>query len=225
MSISPTTVLQRFTALKDFTLAIINEDDVELKTSSYSYTGEWTEEKSDEWNGNIIGWDSDEEQLRQAAKKRVAVSRGLLNKMSVKSVEPEESGDMSQAAKAERFLRGLEERQIGQFIEQGYPRKKSILRWQTWNLKGCLDRFEKSLFEDDIWLVLWREKRANPEWKPPKFHVREVEGEMTSEDEKNMEWEELDIEDKEDDPGDYGEEDEEGGEDTGRTSSSEAGVG
>lgn len=127
--------MQKFTALKDFTLAIADEDDVELETSSYGYTGEWTGEKSDEWNGDIIGWDSDEEeQLRQVAKKRVAVSRDLLSKMGVESVELEESGGMSQAAKAERFLRGLEERQIGQFIEQGYPRRKGILRWQTWHL-------------------------------------------------------------------------------------------
>ncbi|CZR55665.1 uncharacterized protein PAC_05553 [Phialocephala subalpina] len=208
-SISPVEILQKFSALKDFTLAIIDEDDVELETSSYGYTGEWTEEKSDEWNGDMIGWDSDEEeQLQQVARKRVAMSRDLLNRLGNEPVEqqqePEESSELPQAAKAENFLRGLEERQLGMFIEQGYTRRKGILRWQTWDPEGHLGLFEKSLFEDDIRLVFWREKKVNPEWKPPKIHIRELEvGEMPFGDEGDTEWEKSDAEDEEVDLHDY----------------------
>ncbi|KAE8444158.1 hypothetical protein EG329_000846 [Mollisiaceae sp. DMI_Dod_QoI] len=207
-TLSPAGVLRKLTALKDFTFAVSEDDNPEFETDSYGYEGEWTEGRADEWDGGFTHdddngeLDSDDDvefyQHPQLQEANLAESREIPGRpREAIPLVTNANAELTQADKADRFLRGLEERTLVEMMERSYSRKIGILRWHTAQIDSCLaDSFP--YFEGDIHLVVGREKAAYPDWEVPVMHIRELEeGEMASKDEGETDWEDVDSENEE----------------------------
>lgn len=193
--------------MKDFTLALQDDDDAEFETDSYGYEGEWTEERADEWDSRFeypydrddLLLDSDDEEIirehREIRDANLAESREVLNGLQdAPAFETDTNGVLTHAGKADQFLRGLEERTLAEMMERSYSSMIGILRLLPIYSES---QFAESApyFRGEIDLVFAREKGLNHSWEEPTMHIRELDvGEMPSEDE-GTDWEDMDSED------------------------------
>ncbi len=138
-TLSPAGVLRKLTALKDFTFAVSEDDNPEFETDSYGYEGEWTEGRADEWDGGFTHdddngeLDSDDDvefyQHPQLQEANLAESREIPGRpREAIPLVTNANAELTQADKADRFLRGLEERTLVEMMERSYSRKNGILR-------------------------------------------------------------------------------------------------
>lgn len=194
--------------MKDFTLAIQDDDDVEFERESYGYEGEWTEERADEWDSRFeytydrddLLLDSDDEETirehRQMRDANLAESRDVLNGLQeAPAFETNANGELTHAGKADRFLRGLEERTLAEMIERSYSSIIGIVRLLPIYSESSFAEVAP-YFSGEIDLVFAREKGLNHSWEEPAMHVHELDtGEMPSEDEET-DWEDMNSEDE-----------------------------
>jgi hypothetical protein len=93
--------LQKLPAVKDFTLVPSVDDAEEYEIDPYGYEGEWTEERKDDWRDVALEWEV---------------------------VETQNGEEACHAAKAERFLCGLEECTLAEIANNPYNRDFGLLR-------------------------------------------------------------------------------------------------
>jgi hypothetical protein len=78
---------------------------------------------------------------------------------------------MSHAAKADRFLQGLEDRTLADLLMDPYRRKTGLLRWASLESFNTL---EPDIWAGDINLLFEREKGVCPDWTPPAIRIEQV---------------------------------------------------
>ncbi|CZR55666.1 uncharacterized protein PAC_05554 [Phialocephala subalpina] len=182
-ALSPATILRKLEGLTDFTLAVSEDDSAEMETESYGYEGEWSEEFADEWGD--VEHAMDEENFGEDDRNHhplLAQAQSILGDPNSSS-ERDANGELTYAAKADRFLHGLEERTLANMLEETYSRHIGILRLRPTDHSGSLFFEEQHLFKSDVSMVFDREKALDPDWKWPRIDVREIEeGEMPHDD-------------------------------------------
>lgn len=189
-TLSAAALLRKLTNLKDFYLTICDDDNAEFETDYYDYGDESDDDEADNLEEGMRDMaEEDIIPLEEALLDHIRTDEQSPSTLFLNDVETlpplerDSNGILTQAGKADKFLRIIEEQTLEEMIWKPAGRIGGILRL-------CVLKYDSTVrdlaffFKNEVQMVFDKEKSANEDWKQPEIHIRELEcGEMPLQDE------------------------------------------